>query len=100
MTETIDTLMTIKQVAETLAVSERTVWRLIATETLPSIKIGTRRTRVRASDVQAFINPPAAPVNPDAVRVPVPKTLTSGKTDWAVYVPAPTRRKKSAATRK
>ena len=49
-----DMLLTIREVAERLAVSRRHVWRLISSHQLPSIKFG-RTTRVRVQDLEEFV---------------------------------------------
>jgi excisionase family DNA binding protein len=47
-------LLSIKQVAELLAVSERTAWRLIREGRIPSLTIGSRRL-VDPKDLAAFV---------------------------------------------
>ena len=49
-----DALLTYRQVAERLAVSERTVFSLIKAGSIPVAKIG-RSVRVRPSDLQAYV---------------------------------------------
>jgi excisionase family DNA binding protein len=49
-----DRLLTVAQVAERLAASERRVWYLLADGTLPRLHLG-RSTRVRASDLERLI---------------------------------------------
>ncbi len=49
-----DMLLTVREVAERLAVSRRHVWRLISANELPSIKFG-RTTRVRVQDLEEFV---------------------------------------------
>jgi excisionase family DNA binding protein len=49
-----DALLTLPDVAELLAVSERTVWRLRAAGALPVVRIG-HQVRFRAADVSAYI---------------------------------------------
>lgn len=53
MTATIQVL-TVEQVAESLQVSVRTVWRLLATKKLRAVRIG-RAVRVRTSEVERFL---------------------------------------------
>ena len=49
-------LMTIKEVAAYLRVSEQTVYRLMRSGELPSIKISAKRfTRIRPGDLEEFI---------------------------------------------
>lgn len=50
-----DNCLAIDEVANHLALSTRTVARLIATGDLPSVKIGRRRV-IRASVLNAFLN--------------------------------------------
>lgn len=50
-------LMTIPAAAELLAVSPRTVRRLIAEGELPAYRIGSRSLRVKASDVDELLRP-------------------------------------------
>lgn len=47
-------LLTIKQAAELLSLSEATVWRLIRVGKLPVVHIG-RATRVRLSDLDTYV---------------------------------------------
>lgn len=49
-------LVTVKEAAARLAVSERTVWTLIASGEFRRIKLGSRSTRVNAAEVEAFIS--------------------------------------------
>lgn len=53
--ETTDQLLTVRQVAERLGVSERTVWTLRSEGALPSVRM-RGSTRWRASDVQDYID--------------------------------------------
>lgn len=48
-------LYTVHQVHETLNISVRQVWRLLAMRELTKVKAG-RATRITAASVQAFIN--------------------------------------------
>ena len=49
-------LMTIKEVAEYLRISKATVFRLMRSGELPSIKFSAKRfTRIKRSDLEAFI---------------------------------------------
>ena len=48
-------LLKVPQVAERLAVSERTVWRLIDSKALKPVSIGGA-TRIRESDVERLID--------------------------------------------
>ena len=61
MTE--EKFLTVKQVAETLAVSEQTVKSYIRQGELPAFRVGLRGYRISPSDLQAFIEkrkqPPA-----------------------------------------
>ncbi|HOP78929.1 MAG TPA: helix-turn-helix domain-containing protein [Armatimonadota bacterium] len=52
----LERLLTAKQVAEYLNVSERTVWRLIDSGELPHIKIGKQTTRIKPEDLEAYVN--------------------------------------------
>ena len=56
-------LLTVADVARALAVSTRTVWRLVASGELPQPqKIGKRLRRWRASDIEAYVaGKPAKP---------------------------------------
>jgi excisionase family DNA binding protein len=47
-------LITVREVAERLAVSRRHVWRIISQGELPAIKFG-KSTRVRVMDLEQFI---------------------------------------------
>lgn len=50
-------LLTVKQVAEILAVHERTVWKMAAAGEIPKpIKLGAKAVRWRLSDMTVFIN--------------------------------------------
>jgi excisionase family DNA binding protein len=48
-------LLTIKEVAESLKVSEGHVYRLLRQGELPTIKRGRRFTRIQKSDLVAFL---------------------------------------------
>lgn len=48
-------LLTIYEVAEQLAVSRKTVWRLVKRGELPVVRFGRRLTRVRLSELWAII---------------------------------------------
>lgn len=52
-----DRLLTIRQAAEQLQISERTVRRLIGTGALPAVKIGGRLVRIRARDLRIVERP-------------------------------------------
>lgn len=47
-------LLTVAQTAKLLAISERSVWRLLATGTLRRVRIG-RAVRVRHVDIHALV---------------------------------------------
>ncbi len=50
-------LLTVEDVARALAVSTRTVWRLVSAGELPQPqRIGKRLRRWRASDIEAFVS--------------------------------------------
>lgn len=51
------TLLTVAQTAEMLAVSVRTVNRMIERGELPAYRIGERSTRVKATDVARLLKP-------------------------------------------
>ena len=51
-----DTYMTLKEVAELLKVSERTVYRLAGEGTLPGFKPGGGAWRFRRRDVEAWVD--------------------------------------------
>jgi excisionase family DNA binding protein len=57
------TLLTLDQVAQSLAISKATVRRLVDTGELPTVRIGPggRLVRVRVRDVEAVINESDAP---------------------------------------
>jgi excisionase family DNA binding protein len=48
-------LLTPRELAGVLRVSERTAYRLLETE-IPSIRVGPRRIRVREDDLAAYID--------------------------------------------
>ena len=50
-------LLTIEGAADMLAVHPRTIRRYISSGDLPAYRIGSRLTRVRASDVDALLVP-------------------------------------------
>ena len=54
VTETVDQLVRVDEVARLLAVSSRFVWQLRAADKLPSLKLG-RAVRFRRSDVQRLM---------------------------------------------
>lgn len=51
-----DLLLTISEVAEQLAVSRKTVWRMIKRGELPTVRFGRRIMRVRLKDLVAMIS--------------------------------------------
>jgi excisionase family DNA binding protein len=51
----VDALLTVKDVAEQLGVCRDTVYRLIARQQLPAMRIGGSMIRVRAADLRAFL---------------------------------------------
>ena len=53
----IEQLLTVRDVADALSVSVRTVWRLADSGQLPTpIRMGSRLTRWKAADIQLFID--------------------------------------------
>ncbi len=48
------TLLSVNEVADTLGVSSRTVWSLLACGLLQRVKVG-RMTRIRRSEIRAFV---------------------------------------------
>ena len=61
------TLMTIPQVAEIVALSPRAVWHLAATGDLPSIKIGKSR-RIRLATLERWLEERERVTTPDTRR--------------------------------
>ncbi|GIG23333.1 hypothetical protein Cch01nite_40570 [Cellulomonas chitinilytica] len=59
--------VSVADVADELAVTQRFVRRLIADGELPAVKIGTRLVRVRRADLDGILRPVAA-LSPNAVR--------------------------------
>lgn len=51
-----DRLLTVKEAAETLRVTEWTIYRLMKRGQLPFIKVGKRFTRIRRRDLEAFLD--------------------------------------------
>lgn len=51
-----DELLTIAQVAEYLKLSEKTVRRLIKSHKLIASKVGDRSWRIKASDIEDYLN--------------------------------------------
>jgi len=51
----IDRLLTYRQAAEVLGVSERTIWTLVDQGTLPAVRFG-RSVRIDPADLRAFID--------------------------------------------
>ena len=51
----VDPLLTVKDVANRLRVSTRTVWRFIANGELRTVRIGKRIVRIRLSDLKRFL---------------------------------------------
>jgi len=49
-------LLKIPEVSERLAISIRQVWRLIATGSIASVRVGTRSTRVPETALAVFIS--------------------------------------------
>lgn len=50
-------LLTVREAAETLSLSEATVWRLLERGDIPSVKIGRSR-RIKTDDLRAYVNSP------------------------------------------
>ncbi len=48
-------LLTVPESALALGVSNRKLWRLIATGALPAVRVGARSTRIRASDLEEYL---------------------------------------------
>lgn len=48
-------LLTVPAAARALSISARALWRIISTGEIRTLKVGRRCTRVRASDLDAFI---------------------------------------------
>jgi excisionase family DNA binding protein len=51
-----DRLLTVKEAAEILRVTEWTIYRLMKRGQLPFIKVGKRFTRIRRRDLEAFLD--------------------------------------------
>ncbi|MAT84279.1 MAG: transcriptional regulator [Gammaproteobacteria bacterium] len=51
----IDRLLTYRQAAEVLGVSERSIWTLVDQGTLPAVRFG-RSVRIDPADLRAFID--------------------------------------------
>jgi excisionase family DNA binding protein len=51
-----DTFLTVAEIAEHLKVNQQTVRNWIEAGTLKAVRIGSRRVRVRESDLEAFID--------------------------------------------
>ncbi|MCL2213701.1 MAG: helix-turn-helix domain-containing protein [Treponema sp.] len=51
-----DELLTVSQTAKYLQLSEKTIRRLITNSKLSASKVGNRSWRIRASDVDKYIN--------------------------------------------
>jgi len=52
--ESVESLLTVKEVAETLKVTERTVYNLIERGDIPRVKVG-RAVRIRREDMKDYI---------------------------------------------
>lgn len=105
-------LLTLREVAEQLRVSTRTVTRLIAAGTLPAITVGSR-LRVREDDLQAYVLdhavgvgvgappgvPPAPARSPDpgprAGARPRPSAPADSQPARAISSPNPSHRKRA-----
>lgn len=51
-----DELLTVDQAAKLLAISKPTLWRLLRRGELPVVKIAQRGTRLKRSDIEAYIS--------------------------------------------
>ena len=51
------TIMTPKEAAEVLGVHTATIYKLVKTGELPSVKLGPKLIRISASDLQKYIKP-------------------------------------------
>ena len=55
MTEELDLLLTVDQVAKLLKVAPGTVYRFLSQGRLPRVKLGSRSVRIHRDDLLAFI---------------------------------------------
>ena len=55
MTEELDLLLTVDQVAEILKVAPSTVYRFLSQGRLPRVKLGSRSVSIHRDDLLAFI---------------------------------------------
>lgn len=51
-----DELLTVDEAAKLLTVSKPTLWRMIRAGELPVVKIAKRNTRIKRSDIEAYIS--------------------------------------------
>jgi excisionase family DNA binding protein len=56
-----DEYVTVPEAARQLRVAESTVWRWVASETLPAYRLGPKRVLIRRDDLAAVIAPRPAP---------------------------------------
>ena len=50
-----DELLTVEEGARLLTISKPTLWRMLRTGELPVVRIAKRGTRVKRSDIEAYI---------------------------------------------
>lgn len=54
--ERADKLLTVDEAAKMLAISKPTLWRMIRAGELPVVKIAKRNTRIKQSDIEAYVS--------------------------------------------
>jgi excisionase family DNA binding protein len=54
-------LITVKEAAQRLSVSPRSVWKLVASGALPVVKVGARSTRISTEELSNFIQRGGSP---------------------------------------
>jgi excisionase family DNA binding protein len=61
-------MLSSKQAAEALGCTESAIRRWVSTGKLPAVKVGTRMTRIRESDLEKFVKPVLRGVRPARAR--------------------------------
>jgi excisionase family DNA binding protein len=89
--------VTVREAAQALKVSASTIWRWIDQGTLPAYRVGARKVRIRASDLDRLITPARhSPSNSDAelqrMREELSRPLTKEQQEYALAVMDETER--------
>lgn len=82
MSDGADEFLTVKEVAELLKLNPQTVRNMGDRGELPIVRVGSRRVRIRRSDLDQFLEAGASPV---ATNEPAPEVDEGSITAWATF---------------